>query len=275
MSPARSPGAPTEIESVLKRISELQENAAREFEPDLSGLAGRAEGEGPLLTPEEILLDWELFERLLADVLGILEEWCGPGGLEGEGKLSFCEGERAKLLSRALEGKGALERLGMELGVDPPAFAFGARCALVPFLSAYARELEGRFDAESALQGCCPVCGGEPFMAEFDKDDGRRRLQCGPCRTRWRFPRLKCPFCANEDQGKLGFLEVEGLESYRADTCDACGRYIKALDRRKVLGPLSLELADALSPELDEAARERGYGLRLEAGTQCRESETG
>ena len=27
--------------------------------------------------------------------------------------------------------------------------------------------------------------------------------------------------------------------------------------------------------ELDEAARERGYGLRLEAGTQCCESETG
>jgi hypothetical protein len=33
------------------------------------------------------------------------------------------------------------------------------------------------------------------------------------------------------------------------------------VDRRTLAKPLTLELADVLTPELDEAAIERGYGL--------------
>ena len=100
-------------------------------------------------------------------------------------------------------------------------------------------------------------------MAEFDGEDGRRRLACGLCGTRWRFPRLECPFCRNRNHEKLGFLEVEGpgnvTEGYRVDVCEACGRYIKTLDRRSLVKTVTLELADVLTPELDEAALERGY----------------
>ena len=101
-------------------------------------------------------------------------------------------------------------------------------------------------------------------MGEFDEADGRRRLACGLCGTRWRFPRLECPFCRNRDQKKLGFLAVEspGLApGYRVDVCEKCKRYVKTVDRRTLKKPITLELAEVLTPELDEAAMERGYGL--------------
>ena len=268
MSPARPRG---EVEWVWREISRAQEEAVREFRPDVSKVPAPSGADSPLLARERIRPDWGRFERLLGEILGILEKWSGKSA----GEVHFPEDRRGALLSRALKGEGELEKLGIELGADPAVFAFAVRSSLAPFLGAYARALESGFDPESVLGRRCPVCGGEPFMAEFDGEDGRRRLQCGLCRTRWRFPRMKCPFCGSEDQEAFGFLEVEGLEGYRADTCDACRRYVKTLDRRRVLEPVSLELADALSPELDEAARERGYGLRLKAGKDDCGFETG
>jgi FdhE protein len=55
---------------------------------------------------------------------------------------------------------------------------------------------------------------------------------------------------------------VEDIEGYRVDVCEKCRRYVKTLDRRTRVSPAKLELADILTPELDEAAVEKGYGLR-------------
>jgi transcription elongation factor Elf1 len=227
-----------------------------------------------------------VFERLLRGILGILGRWTGDAGSnEAIGKVRLSEEFPALLLADAVRGGGALHERARAYGVDGDVFALGVRYALRPFLGAYARELrrEGRFDPESLGAGLpprersdqvtcpeteapgsgrCPVCGAEPFIAEFDEEDGRKRLSCGLCGTRWRFPRLKCPFCGNEDQAKLGYLEVEGLEGYRAYVCDVCRGYVKAVDRRVISPAPSPELADAVTPELDEAALERGYCTR-------------
>jgi len=273
-----------DIESVLRDIEAAQEEAARGFRPDLLaasagaadrsssvacptdvGTQGAADG-GPLLAPESVRLDRDVFERLLRGILGILMRWTGDAGHnEAIGRMHLSEEQPALFLADAIRGGGALHERAKIHDIDGDIFALAVRYALRPFLGACARELKrgGRFDPESLgvgpAGGRCPVCGAAPFMAELEEEDGRKRLLCGFCGTRWRFPRLKCPFCRSEDQAKLGHLEVEGLEGYRAYVCDACRGYVKAVDRRVVSPAPSPELADALTPELDEAALERGY----------------
>ena len=251
-----------DIESLITKISTAQEKAARGFQPRLPETAKRSRDARPLLAPDDIRVDGDCFERLLAEVLGILEEWLdldADGGRRGGVDLS--KDRRGALLADAIEGGETLVRRGGELGLDGDVFALAVRCAFAPFLRACAQELGRTFEGDPDLGGRCPVCGAEPFMAEFDGDDGHRRLACGLCATRWRFARLKCPFCGNEDQKKLGFLEVEGFEGYRADVCESCRRYVKTIDRRRIIEQISLETAEVLTAQLDEAAVENGYGL--------------
>lgn len=248
-----------EVESVLKDISGAQEEEARGFRPDVSELVGEPRSAFPLLTPEKVRIDWDRFERLLARILDILKKWAGDAAHdEGIAGLPLSEGYRTFLLAEAIRGEGALRERGEEHDVDGDVFAPAVRYAFAPFLKAYAKELDRSFDEEPDLRGRCPVCGAEPFMAEFDSEDGRRLLACGLCGTEWRFARMKCPFCGNEDQRKLGYLEIEDLEGYRAYVCESCKRYVKTVDRRKVIGEIDLETADALTPELDEAATSGG-----------------
>ena len=270
-----------ELESVLQSISSAQEDAARGFRPDAStrkvGSSGcpddaaatspPADG-APLLAPESVRVDRDRFAGLLAEVLNILRRWTGDARHnEAIAKIQISDEYRAILVADAIRGGGALQGRGEDHEVDGDVFALAVRYALAPFLSAYARELADRFDPEAILGGRCPVCGAEPFMAELDREDGRRLLACGLCATRWRAARMKCPFCGSEDQQKLGFLEVEGIEGYRADVCEGCRRYLKTVDRRRVDEPIALDLADALTPELDEAALDRGFGLPAATGT--------
>jgi FdhE protein len=97
-------------------------------------------------------------------------------------------------------------------------------------------------------------------MAKFQKDDGRRILECYLCGTQWAFKRLRCPFCGNEDHKTLGYLFLDG-DSCRIDKCDNCKRYIKTLDERKSTQdqPLSLLVQDVATLYLDILAIREGY----------------
>jgi FdhE protein len=256
---------PTDVEQVLQRIARAQEDAARGFEPDVSGRAGGKEGIPRLARPEAVV-DWERFDRLLPEVLTILGEWSGESAPGEAAGVRVPPGRRTELAAAAKEDGAELGAMAEELGEDPARFALAVRYALAPFFRRFAESLAREADLEEFLGQRCPVCGGEPRMAELSAEEGRRRLFCGLCGTLWRFQRIRCPFCGIEDQAKLGVLEADGLEGYRVDVCDACGRYIKTVDRRRLAEPRSLELADALTPELDQAAAGAGYGLRASRG---------
>ena len=82
------------------------------------------------------------------------------------------------------------------------------------------------------LKNCCPVCGSSAQLAKLEKEAGKKILYCSLCGTEWRFMRIKCPFCCNEEQKSMKFLEQE-KSPYRIDVCEQCKRYIKTLDERK------------------------------------------
>jgi len=121
-------------------------------------------------------------------------------------------------------------------------------------------EVSARTD-DAWERGECPTCGAAPAMGLLvdDGTDRARHLSCGCCRTRWRFKRVACPFCGNEDARKLGVLEIDREPALRLDVCDACKGYVKTCTGA---GDEAFLLADWPTLHLDVLARDRGYERR-------------
>jgi FdhE protein len=80
------------------------------------------------------------------------------------------------------------------------------------------------------------------------------------CSARWRYPRLKCPFCGNEDQNTLKVLfPGDTTSAYRADVCEKCKRYIKVVDLRKTQSKTISEIEDWATIEIDLLAEREGF----------------
>jgi len=107
--------------------------------------------------------------------------------------------------------------------------------------------------------GYCPVCGRMPKIGRLVDEEGKRHLFCSQCGFEWRFRRVKCPFCGNEEQQSLSYFTVEGDERYRVDVCDVCKRYIKTLDFRNAGEEAILDVEDVATLHLDMLAHEEGY----------------
>jgi len=107
--------------------------------------------------------------------------------------------------------------------------------------------------------GYCPVCGRMPKIGRLVDAEGKRHLFCSQCGFEWRFRRVKCPFCGNEEQQSLSYFTVEGDERYRIDVCDVCKRYIKTVDFRSAGEEAILDVEDVATLHLDMLAHEEGY----------------
>ena len=105
----------------------------------------------------------------------------------------------------------------------------------------------------------CPICGREPKISELKGEGGQRFLFCGQCGFEWRFKRIRCPFCGNEDQQTLAYFTIENEEKYRVDVCNVCNKYIKAVDFRKAEKEPNLDVEDIATLHLDILADEEGY----------------
>jgi FdhE protein len=112
-------------------------------------------------------------------------------------------------------------------------------------------------DEERWLRRYCPTCGSLPAMAQLvGIDSGRMRLLwCGCCGTRWRYLRVGCTFCENQNDHRLPVLTIAGENGLRIDCCDLCGGYLKVYEGE---GCESFLLEDWASLHLDIIARDRG-----------------
>ena len=112
-------------------------------------------------------------------------------------------------------------------------------------------------DEERWLRRYCPTCGSLPAMAQLvGMDSGRiRLLSCGCCATRWRYRRIGCTFCENENDHQLPVLTIQGENGLRIDSCDLCSGYLKGYEGREYE---SFLMEDWASLHLDIIARDRG-----------------
>ena len=135
------------------------------------------------------------------------------------------------------------------------------QAAIKPFLSNYINALKKTGNQENISswgQAYCPYCGGKADIAYLEKKVGGRWLVCSRCDTEWSFPRLKCPYCLNQDQKMLSFF-MDDTGQYRLQVCDKCKCYIKTIDLRKSKDEVLMALERMFTLEMDRQAREKGY----------------
>ena len=95
-------------------------------------------------------------------------------------------------------------------------------------------------------------------------EGAHRNLACGLCGEEWRFQRILCPACFEEDARKLPSFQSEPHPSVRIEACETCRRYVKSIDLSEDARPIP-EVDDLASLSMDLWAREQGYE-RIEPG---------
>jgi hypothetical protein len=129
--------------------------------------------------------------------------------------------------------------------------------ALRPFLARCAEALLPRPEFADWRHPRCPICGWEPEFGVITPG-AERRLICGRCLGQWRFDPLACPFCGNDQRGRItSFATRDGR--YRVYGCDVCLKYLKVYDARNAPRPLLVAADTIATLPLDAAAQQRGY----------------
>jgi FdhE protein len=260
---------PPELLDLLAKVAKRQIEARETAEVEIPARARKPSpdrhlrGE-PLLPASDFAYDhaqykelFEEFRTLLAGTGGHLKRAAETIGEEiAAGRLDP-EEAAARFLDSDQE---FFESFAEKTPDAPSTLSFLVQAALTPSIEELGEQLAEGHDRERVWEhGTCPVCGGLPLIGRLKDHEGKRYLTCSFCRTEYRVPRIKCPFCGEDEQSKLLFFESPDEPGYRVDTCKSCKLYIKTADFRQ-LDRLSLPLLDDLeSLPLDILARQEGY----------------
>ncbi len=152
-----------------------------------------------------------------------------------------------------------VDALAAGAGVEPGPLRGLMGLVSMPLLQACGRQLRGGIpDTWSA--GSCPVCGAWPALAEERGIERQKRLRCVRCGGDWGTEWQRCPFCGVTDHRHLGALVSESKgETRKAETCEGCHGYIKAVATLQPLPAETVAIEDVATVDLDVAALERGY----------------
>lgn len=216
----------------------------------------------PLLRDENLSVDPNATRELLMQLTRALEKT--PRGAEAKPiRTAF---ERNKIDVAALwlhlvqNDHAYVDALAQELKLDPGFFWTLAQNAVKAAYRAWAQQLgplPPQTDWESAN---CFVCGDIAMLAELQGNDQERHLRCGRCGADWKYRRLKCIYCGNENPKTLGTLYEDATRNkMSAQTCDNCHGYIKMIAAFSPNPPEMLIVQDLVSLPLDFIAQQNGY----------------
>lgn len=238
---------PVELYARLMRIQTEAREAISLDSPQVApeAIPERLRSGTPLLSFEDLRLDWEMAGSLFATALSVIDEYSPPGA--GRCTPPLRQMARAWYEGEAISG-----------GDDEEALVAAVYTALKPFLAVQAEALLPHVDQRLWRRGYCPICGGAPNLAVLRGEEGGRWLVCGRCDTEWRFQRLECPFCGTREQGNLAYFSG-GQGLYRLYVCEECKSYIKAIDLRKSDSEVLLPLGWISTLDMDRQACELGY----------------
>jgi FdhE protein len=136
----------------------------------------------------------------------------------------------------------------------------GQPAGRVPLKAALEGVAEGLDPArfEGWKEGYCPVCGSRAGMDELSGEEGHRRLSCSACFFRWPWPRIRCPYCGNDDPETVSYFTA-GEGPVRVGVCRKCSRYIKTRDARLGNASVPMEAEDLATLHLDLLAGREGF----------------
>lgn len=186
------------------------------------------------------------------------------GGNEGGKSLmrAFLDGKinLTLLLAKALvQDRAYMTELARTLPVDGLLLDAICHNTLKPITSAYGTAFAQAMDFSEWHKGYCPVCGAWPTLNELRGRDRKRHLCCARCSTSWRFDRLRCLWCENNEQKELGFLFDPDDRTLRIDVCEHCNAYVKTIITFDPLDGEMLLVHDLRTMYLDQMAVGEGY----------------
>lgn len=162
-----------------------------------------------------------------------------------------------------------LEQVAAEAGVSPD-FLFSALVtALAPCIAASRPSLLALAPVALWRKAHCPVCGSNPDLATLENHpdpsefltskSGEIWHHCPTCTHRWRFVRMVCPGCGNQNHETLNRFAVPGAPHEYIYTCEECRQYLPCLDLVEKSDRIDFDLAALHAVHLDAVAQSRGY----------------
>lgn len=169
------------------------------------------------------------------------------------------ETDYKKLLDYVIwQEQSSLEDISIKNELSPEIFSFIIVNVAKAFYFKLAESMKPLLKQEQWQKNYCPVCGWGGHLDQLGKENARY-LVCSFCETEWRFPRIKCPYCNNEDHKTLGYFTVEGDDLHRVSYCKKCQGYIKTTDTNKLISKSNPVKADMETVHLDMLAMEQGF----------------
>lgn len=153
-----------------------------------------------------------------------------------------------------------IARAASEIGIGTDDCAFIAANLSRPLLTVWREKTPIPDGGEPDSH--CPFCGHQAGMSILVAGaEGGRYLCCTLCGNRWRYKRIACAVCGNEDASRLIALSLEEDPRLRLDCCETCGSYLKtvSLDRAPAEDWPDAFVEDILSAHLDTSALTAGY----------------
>jgi len=219
----------------------------------------------PLLTIDRMSIRSEGLRAHLEEICHILSKYRGLDSNQIEVLVKSEEQKNLdlkELIRKTLfHDSDYLRGVSEKLSLDENILIFIAFTLARPLFELAAYEMRDMLIEFPWWKNICPACGSDPFMARMRREDGMRILRCSLCSTEWKFARVKCPFCKNEEPKSLKFFYYQEESPYRLYVCDQCKRYIKCVDERKIdqTRRIDLSVEDMVTLYLDALAREKGY----------------
>ncbi|ORJ60458.1 formate dehydrogenase accessory protein FdhE [Geothermobacter hydrogeniphilus] len=216
----------------------------------------------PLLSGETLNIDENRARAFFAELLLILQQHGQQGQEELQALQTTLQNgslDLTGLLRAALDrDRKPITGTAETIGMQPALLEYCLTTTLGAALERCRAEgLESR--EENWEHGYCPLCGGLPAIAELSGEEGKKKLQCSLCGSRWSFHRLTCVHCGNSDHETLAYFTAEGEPGYRVDICRKCCGYLKVVDSRERGEELPLEVEDAATLHLDLLAAKEGF----------------
>jgi FdhE protein len=169
--------------------------------------------------------------------------------------------DAGNLLAHTATGdRGSVKSMAQHLDLNADLVWTLAQNAFKPALREWRRQLAHLAEGIPWQKGSCYVCGAAATLAELQGNNLVKHLRCSQCGADWRFPRLQCMYCGNEDHHTLKHLYTEShLETMRVEVCDTCHGYLKVITSFAPTSPEMLTVEDLATLHLDSIAKARGY----------------
>ncbi len=247
---------------LLRIQDELSKRVTEEIEWQKDVIKERAERvakEGkPLI---EILgipaMKQELWGELMKEVISVVKEHRQELIDDLDKVLSALDKEAfdvKELAVSSLKGKEDYARgVAAGLDVDLDLIKALALWTMQPILKSLKEISSDRIDVKSWYRGYCPICGSYTRVGYMSGEGRKLFLKCEVCGMEWPFQRLKCPFCGNEDDKKLGFYSLDD-NKFRLYVCEECGEYWKVVDEETAGKLIPRELYPIWTFKLDDLA---------------------